>query len=265
MISKTLKDYQANYQANLDAFLNDYEDNTKSIFLQNQLEKYNKFLSVLLRHKNTNVIFPSQLLVEYLEDLNPEYNGIDLEKPDNYITSARRIVEFITNEINLLNLESFLPIESHAEKNKFEANIEEKINFIGNTESEHKELDNQNLVKVEDYKIKSVKLAVEDFLEDFKEDINGDGYKQLFNAMVEYFVNGAFPILENKINFKKINKKRVGWALRTLYKSEKNDSLSYDYLLFAKENINLFEKVDLNRENFKTCNLYKYFTTNPDN
>ena len=110
-----------------------------------------------------------------------------------------------------------------------------------------------------------LKLTIEYYLEEFKEDINGDGYKKLVDALFEYFTNGVFPKLTDKIKFKRINKKRVGWALKELYKKLRIDKISFDYLLFAKENINLFEKVDLDNVDLLNCNLYKYFTTNPQN
>ena len=108
-----------------------------------------------------------------------------------------------------------------------------------------------------------LKSTIEDYLEEFKDDINNNGYEILVNALLDYFSNGAFPILTSKINFKRINKKRVGWALKELHKSEKTDSISFDYISFAKENINLFDKETLDEHNFRRSNLYKAFTTNP--
>lgn len=108
-----------------------------------------------------------------------------------------------------------------------------------------------------------LKSTIEDYLEEFKEEINNNGYEILVKALFEYFTNGIFPILATKINFKKINKKRVGFALKTLYQSEKTESISFDYLLFAKTNINLFANEMVEEHNFRKSNLYKAFTTNP--
>ena len=108
-----------------------------------------------------------------------------------------------------------------------------------------------------------LKSTIEDYLEEFKDDINNNGYEILVNALLDYFSNGAFPILTSKINFKRINKKRVGWALKELHKSEKTETISFDYILFAKENINLFVNETLEEHTFRKSNLYKAFTTNP--
>lgn len=105
MICTTLSDYKANYQANLEAFIKGYEDNTESIFLQNELEKYNNLLEILINHKATSVSFGFQkfgfqTLGEYYNSLELKNIGIDLEKPENYITSTKRIIGFITEEID---------------------------------------------------------------------------------------------------------------------------------------------------------------------
>ena len=105
MISTTLSDYKANYQANLETFIKEYEDNTESIFLQNELEKYKKLLENLIKQKTTNDSFGfqalgSQTFEEYINGLKLKDIGIILEKLENYITSTKRIIEFITEEID---------------------------------------------------------------------------------------------------------------------------------------------------------------------
>lgn len=121
MISTTLKDYKDNYQTNLDKFLKEYEDNTKSIFLQNELEKYNYFLDLLIKHKNNSEKFTFQILGEYLEELNPEFIGVDFKKPNNYITSTKRIIEFITEKINpkSANIETNINVSDTKYKSTF--------------------------------------------------------------------------------------------------------------------------------------------------
>lgn len=108
-----------------------------------------------------------------------------------------------------------------------------------------------------------LKSTIEDYLEEFKPYVNGAGYDVLINALFEYFSNGNFPDLKSKINFKRINKKRLGWALKELHKSEKTGNLDIEYFRFAQENINLFEKEVIAKENFNKSNFYKAFTSNP--
>lgn len=123
-------------------------------------------------------------------------------------------------------------------------------------------INNTNVVvdnKTDDY----LKSTIEDYLEEFKEYIKGNGYEVLVNALYDYFTKGSFPILTSKINFKTINKKRVGWELKELYKSEKTDIIDVNYILFAKENINLFENEIYEEHKFRASKLYKAFTTNP--
>ena len=140
-----------------------------------------------------------------------------------------------------------------------------KISIFNNEETTKVTVQSiNNIVVIEQPSLNNLlQSTIEDYLEEFKPDINGDGYIRLVDALSAYFSNGIFPILESKIIFKKINKKKLGWALKELYKSEKTDNLEIEYFRFAQENINLFEKEVIIMENFNKSNFYKTFTSNP--
>ena len=107
------------------------------------------------------------------------------------------------------------------------------------------------------------KSTIEDYLEDIVDDINPGDYSVLVNALYCYFTTSKFPKLERKIIFKRVNKKKVGWALKEVYKNLKTDNLDVEYFRFALENINLFAKEAIVTEGFLQSNFYKAFTTNP--
>lgn len=85
----------------------------------------------------------------------------------------------------------------------------------------------------------------------------------LKNALLQYFENGNFPSDLPVIKIKKVNKKRFGWALRSMYSECKsnNEYISKEYLVFAKNHISIFADVDLNENDLINSTLYKYFTT----
>jgi hypothetical protein len=132
------------------------------------------------------------------------------------------------------------------------------VDFEANTKP--KKLETTSQSGLNDY----TKSTIEDCLFSIKNDINPDQYEILVDTLYTYFTTGKFPILEKKIMFKSVNKKRVAWALKEAYRNLKIDKLSLEYLKFAKDNINLFEKVQFDSEDFWDSNLYKYFNTNPD-
>ena len=76
-----------------------------------------------------------------------------------------------------------------------------------------------------------------------------------------FFENDRVAFKVNKINLGRINKKKVGWALKEIYTTITNEGLTYEYLEFIKENVLLFKDVELNKDDLFYCNLYKYFTT----
>ncbi len=107
------------------------------------------------------------------------------------------------------------------------------------------------------------KATIEDYLEQFKDVIINNTYDLLVDALFQYFTTGSFPVLDRKINFKRINKKRLGWELKELYKSLKTDNLDIEYFRFAKDNINLYANEIIENERFLKSKFYKAFTTNP--
>ena len=100
-------------------------------------------------------------------------------------------------------------------------------------------------------------------MEDIVDDINPGDYSVLVNALYCYFTTSNFPKLERKIIFKRVNKKKVGWALKEVYKNLKTENLDVEYFRFALENINLFAKEVIVEEGFLQSKFYKAFTTNP--
>lgn len=102
-----------------------------------------------------------------------------------------------------------------------------------------------------------------EYLEDIIEDINPVDYGVLVDALYCYFTTSEFPKLERKIIFKRVNKKKVGWALKEVYKNVLIDNLNIEYFRFAQENINLFANEVIEAEGFLQGKFYKSFTTKP--
>lgn len=278
MHSTTLKDYKDNYQTSLEAFLAEYEDNTELFFLENELVKFQDYHNALIvfkkdlffsknektvtlaKHsgitkilKNNNLKVFNDIVTEIIDSNGDpklsaynDFISVDTVKLQNYINSSIRIFDFINSKMK---------------------NIINEIRSISFQDRPSKEFPKSNL-KVSNLKEKSntndlLTSTIEDYLEEFKENINGNGYLKLVDALFGYFTNGVFPILDEKIKFKRINKKRIGWALKELYKSERTDNLDIEYFRFAQENINLFEKEIIETTDFNKSKFYKMFTTNP--
>lgn len=133
------------------------------------------------------------------------------------------------------------------------------------------DLENENVTEVnhegdleqkQQDKSNSLHSKIDSYLCAFKDRIDNDDYTILVQAIEDYFRKGEFPKLIKNIKVAKVNKKRFGWALNQIYRSQKNDPLPFEYLLFAKENISLFVSVDpkFNEKRFRVSNTYKYFT-----
>lgn len=214
--------------------------------------------------------FTKETFKEYYSSLLSKQSGLSLENIDNHCCELDDDVKIQTYfKRTLLLLDHLLnDVENSEHLNVYPESkvvLNKLINFINNKSKRVTEVgvnDNASEDKGAGQN-EFLKSTIEDHLEEFKAEINGDGYERLVEALSEYFIRGAFPLLNNKINFKKINKKRLGWALKELYKSEKTENLDIEYFRFAQENINLFAKEIIAKDGFNKSNFYKAFTTNP--
>ncbi|UKM65371.1 hypothetical protein GSB9_01937 [Flavobacteriaceae bacterium GSB9] len=285
MFSSTLKHYEENYINRLSDYKNTYEDYDVTDFLKNDIEYYTNYYNSLKKISDFIKTFPKHssriypIMNDVVSDLkninesiyneiislkeanpatligeqkvklppseNPPLIEIDIKSLNNRIKSGKLILKCINNKI----------------ENPQDSDIPEKQKggTVNEEDKSGKEEDSKDLAE-NDY----TKSTIDEYLENIKDDINPDQYKTLVDALYHYFTKGKFPKLEHKIMFKRVNKKKVGWALKEVYMNLKTDKLSEEYLQFAKDNINLFENVKSNPENYMDSNLYSYFTTNPD-
>jgi len=193
--------------------------------------------------------FIATVLLGYLNDIDDKNNNYD-DVETKEIFSQLKNIDTLIYETKLLELKAVI-IKKYL--NETENELKENDNSL---------IENKNIL-VEETENDHLKSTIEDYLEEFAMEIKQNGYEILVDALYQYFKFDKFPILKSKIYFKRINKKRVGWALKKLYQSEKIDDLPIEYFRFAQENINLFENEIIESDNFKKSNLYKFFTTNP--
>lgn len=220
--------YEHNYPIRLNQFLENFYDATELEFINDELVFLENILYDIQNSESAHDGYSQSGIRNFLK----AYDVISITGYRQYLFSHNKKVEFLELRKNNLNT------------------------------TKHQSNGTPNLIK-EDDQNDILKSTIDDYLEEFKDEINNNGYQVLVNALFDYFSNGTFPILTSKINFKSINKKRVGWALKELYKSEKTVPISFDYISFARDNINLFTDEIFEKHNFRKSNLYKIFTTNP--
>ncbi|GAA4292716.1 hypothetical protein [Aestuariibaculum suncheonense] len=95
VLSKSLKNYINTYTSRLDKYLDDYEDNTESLFLLKDFDTFNETLEILNTYKTNSKSFGFQTLKDHFDISILENSGFDLDKVDNHIASINRILDFI--------------------------------------------------------------------------------------------------------------------------------------------------------------------------
>lgn len=103
MISCTLNQYKESFKTNLLAFLNEYEDNTKSFFLQNEKTKYQAYQKALTKIADQMKFFTREELNQNLVHRNI---ASDLKKLDTNIYNS------IITELNSIQDETILSLSA---------------------------------------------------------------------------------------------------------------------------------------------------------
>jgi hypothetical protein len=259
--------YQYNYEKRVKAFMENYIDASEYDFIEDELKFLENILYDIQNSESAHNGYPQSGYDEF----SKAYNFVSITGYKQYFFSHNKKETFLNKKqqelINKDQIIKIVSINNHRDeteqKKRKKFGIKKMTGTLNRTGNEQREID-KLVDKKEDVDQNNIlKSTIEDYLEEFKEDINGDGYVKLVSALFEYFTNGIFPLLDSKINFKKINKKKVGWALKELYKSEKTEFLDIEYFRFARDNINLFAKEIIVTEEFNKSNFYKAFTSNP--
>jgi hypothetical protein len=232
------ENYKHNYDSRLKSFIDELYDASEIDFVDGELE----FLENILYDIQNSEAAHDGYSVSGYSNFSKAYDIITKLGYKQYFFSNNKKIDFLNEQKVKISLKDLPTKEPIFEEKKIPS--ENQISI---------QIDQNNLLR----------STIEDYIEEFKIEINGDGYNILVNALFEYFSKGSFPILKSIVNFKKINKKRLGWALKELYKSEKTDNLDVEYFRFAQENINLFQKEVIEIENFNKSKFYKAFTSNP--
>lgn len=286
MLGCTFNEYKDRFEENLAKYLEAYEDNTPLSFLKDQIESYKLFLSELnkisnelrkygetnankkfLRNRFLNGLI--KLDIKTYEDIQIENKSLDSreswnsfvwlidpqkkdeDRPDwfearidynklkNYIISTEKILKFITDKC----------LEYQSEPSEYETKLPK--------------IDSPLLESGIENPRDPVLQKIEMFLMPYSHLLLKEDYELLTNSLFHYFEEGNFPKLDRKIIFKRVNKKKIGWALNEIYTFCKSEKLSHEYLLFAHENINLYKKNKLDKVKLEETNIYKYFKSKP--
>lgn len=183
-----------------------------------------------------------------IRNLDLEFYPIHFTKEQEYIKYSEKVIPYLNIKETTLLRQYFEAYFSYIEQTYSPKGTTENTTFQQQQVEKHLKLD-----------------IIEKWLFPFKEEsiLTNENYNNLVSALKHYFDNGEFPLLNNKIEVKKVNIKRFGWSLNQIFRAEKNNNekLPIEYLRFAKENITIFKDASFNESNYLKSNLYKYFTT----
>jgi PHD/YefM family antitoxin component YafN of YafNO toxin-antitoxin module len=283
MLKYTLKEYRKDFDKKMSEYLSAFEDNTPTSFIEQQkalfttynnallliadelkkygeLEAYNIYLSntvfddlkkissvtyddIRIEEKFKPMFKGFQTFEEYLENRDTSSEDhctrIDYIKLRNHLTSVGSILEFLKNQSLKYQIETPMEGENDSKEDVESPKIQKK------------EISDSDM------------LIIAQHLSPYATCLSVRDYEVLTQSLLIYFNTGNFPKLEKKINFRHLNKKHIGWALKEIYKRFRTTNLPIELFRFAQQHINLFENEVIDEDNFRKSSFYKSFTTKP--
>lgn len=283
MLKYTLKEYRKDFDKKMSEYLSAFEDNTPTSFIEQQkalfktynnallliadelkkygeLEAYNIYLSntvfddlkkissvtyddIRIEEKFKPMFKGFQTFEEYLENRDTSSEDhctrIDYIKLRNHLTSVGSILEFLKNQSLKYQIETPMEGENDSKEDVESPKIQKK------------EISDSDM------------LIIAQHLSPYATCLSVRDYEALTQSLLIYFNTGNFPKLEKKINFRHLNKKHIGWALKEIYKRFRTTNLPIELFRFAQQHINLFENEVIDEDNFRKSSFYKSFTTKP--
>jgi len=214
----------------------------------------------------SNVPIENSIKLIYLNNIMVQYyDDFFAKSPEGFgsVSYFQQIVQGLKK--HYLEIKNKNPIDLKVRKNLLDEEAQQLSSFLTKDENNNVEtikLNKNTIVQEEgnDFLLSTIK----EYLEELEDSLSETNLNKLIQALYNYFKTDNYLNHGDKIIFKNINKKRVGWVLKEIHKAIKPGSLPVEYFHFAKNNISVFENEIIPENNFIKSSFYKSFTTKID-
>jgi hypothetical protein len=101
-------------------------------------------------------------------------------------------------------------------------------------------------------------LSIEQYFKDCKSAFNNEkDYLQAIQEIEYFFSNGNVKI-KKPIFVKNGNMRKIAFAMGEIWRSRRNDVITFEYLTLYKKLFSVFDKHKIDKNHLFGCNLYKY-------
>ncbi len=189
--------------------------------------------------------------------------GFDLAQLENYL-DGKEDVEFVLDEATkstgLLRRMIDRRLVGSIDASPA-GSLNHSNGLIVSTESNLSAQDVETDTPVEESESDFILSSIEWQLSDFKGNMSESDYKKLVSAFIKYYEDGEFPTFDKMIQIRgRVPKKLFGWHINRICEVM-GEGIEKELLFFAQQNISLYRNDPINENNFRKCNLYKYFTS----
>lgn len=101
-------------------------------------------------------------------------------------------------------------------------------------------------------------LKIEEYLGELKGKFNNkEDYLKAVNFLKDFFQSGKVNISQ-PLFIKSGNIRKLAFALGEIWRSQKNEPITYEYLCLYKHLFTIFKDQKIDKKSMFGCNLYKY-------
>lgn len=208
-----------------------------------------------------NINFVISLIKEQIEGIYEkekikftQYKEIDNKLPDSkkYFYPEPKSVEEISiskivfpngQELNLSQLKRTFKLKDFRE-------VEDSLKEVSSFFTEH--------TTIETNAEQEMTSLIESFLKEFKSEFNSEKDYLKAIAIFENYFSEVKGKIGKPIFIKSGNIKKLAYALGEIWRSKRNNVITYEYLELYRQAFTIFENQKIDRKNLMSSNLYKY-------
>lgn len=202
------------------------------------------------------------------EEIWPMVQDIQSKAPKKEVKQGQQLLE-IDAESFSIKYSTIDPGDFKKSFHKFYQNQDFAIfsesiaNFLGYLIINEKETDESSKAIGTDKKPSSpVYSLVLQYLDPLRGQFNTDNdFRSAVDFITSYF-SGQNPALEKPIFIRNGNIRSLASALGGIWRAERNDSISFEYLDVCKRTFSIFKEQKFTQLNLRSSNMYKYFMDN---
>lgn len=255
-------------ESEINAVIEPLIDNLRKNFSSRSVEYAAFILHTHVYFEIVPVYLQLHLIHRIIEVIEKEFQN----KMPNYVVDQKRIIKKLTQFYNLYNEFPTVYDTNHVNRISIGPLLRKtaEVNTLYNEIkiAQHQQItthnaftETQHSANVEEInKVALIENTIDEYLENFKDTvINNKDYPFILKTLCTFF-EGNNPTVYKTYFVKHGSNLKLGFELGAIFKSLKNEPISFEYLQLCKQLFDCYKDIEIEENNRFNNRLYKYLT-----